>query len=57
MSSLTELLTTIGLRHTADHLDDLIALATRKRWSPAQLLEHLAVEGALRGSLRVASAE
>jgi DNA replication protein DnaC len=42
MSSLTELLTTIGMRHTAAHLDDLIAMATRKRWSPAQLLEHLA---------------
>ncbi len=40
--TLTDRLTTIGLRHTAAHLDDLVAIATRKRWSPTQLLEHVA---------------
>jgi len=29
------------LHHTATHLDDLVALATKRRWSPVQLLEHL----------------
>ncbi len=42
MSQLTEQLTTIGLRHTAAHIDDTIALATRNRWSPTQLLEYVA---------------
>jgi DNA replication protein DnaC len=32
----------LGLHHTAEHLDDLVALATKRRWSPTQLLEHLA---------------
>ena len=32
----------IGLRWTADNLDDLVAMATRKRWSTTQLLEHIA---------------
>lgn len=32
----------LGLVRTADDLNDLIAQATRKRWSPAVLLEHLA---------------
>lgn len=32
----------LGLLGAADSLDDVIALATKKRWSPAQLLEHLA---------------
>src|SRR5499426_2428377 len=31
----------LGLRHTAGHLDDVVALATKRRWSPTQLLEHL----------------
>ena len=31
----------LGLVRTADDLNDLIAQATRKRWSPAVLLEHL----------------
>ena len=31
----------LGLNRTAEDLDDLIALATRKRWSAAVLLEHL----------------
>jgi DNA replication protein DnaC len=32
----------IGLRWAADNLDDVVAMATRKRWSPTQLLEHIA---------------
>jgi DNA replication protein DnaC len=36
-----EALKLLGLHHTATHLDDLIALATKRRWSPTQLLEHL----------------
>jgi DNA replication protein DnaC len=38
---LAEQLTTLGLRYTAAHLDDVVALATKRRWSPTQLLEHL----------------
>jgi len=41
MTALNDRLATIGLRHTAAHLDDLIASATRKRWSPTQILEHV----------------
>jgi DNA replication protein DnaC len=41
MSDLVTALGTLGLRHTAAHLDDVIALATKRRWSPTQLLEHL----------------
>lgn len=40
--SLANALKTLGLPHTAAHLDDLVALATKRRWSPVQLLEHLA---------------
>jgi DNA replication protein DnaC len=38
---LAEQLTTLGLRYTAAHLDDVVALATKRRWGPTQLLEHL----------------
>jgi DNA replication protein DnaC len=38
---LPEQLAALGLRHTAAHLDDVLALATKRRWSPTQLLEHL----------------
>jgi DNA replication protein DnaC len=31
----------LGLRHTADELDDIIAMATKKRFSHTQLLEHV----------------
>ena len=31
----------LGLTYTADQLNDLIALATRKRWSHTVLLEHI----------------
>src|SRR5262247_4822434 len=41
MSELAQGLATLGLRQTAGHLDDVVALATKRRWSPTQLLEHL----------------
>lgn len=41
MAQLTDALATLGLRYTAAHLNDVIALATKRRWSPTQLLEHL----------------
>jgi DNA replication protein DnaC len=41
-AALAAALTLIGLRHTAANLDDLVALATKRRWGPAQLLEHVA---------------
>jgi DNA replication protein DnaC len=40
-ASLCERLHSLGLLAAADNLDDVIALATKNRWSPAQLLEHL----------------
>ena len=39
---LAEQLAALGLRATAAQLDDLVALATKRRWTPVQLLEHLA---------------
>jgi DNA replication protein DnaC len=42
MSPLADQLNALGLRHASAHLDDLVALATKKRLSPIQLLEHLA---------------
>ena len=41
MTPLIDQLTALGLRDTAAHLDDVVALATKRRWSPTQLLEHL----------------
>ena len=41
MSDLGKGLAALGLRHTAAQLDDVVALATKRRWSPTQLLEHL----------------
>jgi len=41
MSDLKSCLRTLGLLVTAAELDDLIATATKKRWSPQQLLEHV----------------
>lgn len=35
-------LRSIGLRGTTDVLDDFIALATKKRWSAVEMLEHIA---------------
>ena len=42
MAPLADTLKLLGLHHTAEHLADLVALATKRRWSPTQLLEHLA---------------
>ena len=42
MNSLAEKLTALGLRTCAAKLDDLIAQATKSRWSPEQLLENVA---------------
>lgn len=41
MSDLAERLRALGLRATGAELDDLVARATRERWSPVQLLEHV----------------
>lgn len=38
---LRSLLRALGLTATADALDDLIALATKKRWGPAEMFEHV----------------
>jgi DNA replication protein DnaC len=47
---LPDALAALGLHHTSQHLDDFIALATRQRLGPAELLEHLcAQEQAERG--------
>jgi DNA replication protein DnaC len=37
-------LSALGLKYTGEHLDDLIALATKRRWGPTELLEHIATE-------------
>ncbi len=42
MNDLATRLTKIGLRATAESLDDLIARAAKNRWSPQQLLEEIA---------------
>jgi DNA replication protein DnaC len=39
---LSQQLRALGLFQTAGELDDLIATATKKRWTPLQLLEHVA---------------
>jgi DNA replication protein DnaC len=41
MSDLESRLRELGLLVTASELDDLIALATKKRWGPRQLIEHV----------------
>lgn len=41
MADLAQRLRDLGLRATSETLDDLVALATRERWGPAQLLEHI----------------
>jgi DNA replication protein DnaC len=41
MSSLKARLHALGLLATAAELDDLVALATKKRWGPQQLLQHV----------------
>lgn len=42
MSDLAEQLRSLGLRHSADHLDDLVALATRRRLGVVEILERVA---------------
>ncbi len=41
MRDLAQRLRDVGLRATGETLDDLVALATKERWSPVQLLEHV----------------
>lgn len=41
-TTLSDQLQQLGLVHTATELNDLVARATQKRWSPVVLLEHLA---------------
>jgi DNA replication protein DnaC len=41
-TTLSDQLRLLGLGHTATELNDLVARATQKRWSPVVLLEHLA---------------
>jgi DNA replication protein DnaC len=41
MTALADALRAIGLAHTATELDDLVALATKRRWSATQILEHI----------------
>lgn len=41
LTTLTDKLRRLGLVATADTLDDLLARATRARWSPTQLFEHV----------------
>jgi len=42
MKPLKERLTSLGLRHTSDTLDDLVATATKRRWRPTELLDAIA---------------
>jgi DNA replication protein DnaC len=44
---LAEQLTALGLRHSAAHIDDLVATATKKRLSPAETIEMLVEHEAL----------
>jgi DNA replication protein DnaC len=42
VTTLHQRLHALGLTAAADGLDDLVSLATKKRWSPTQLFEHVA---------------
>jgi DNA replication protein DnaC len=42
MSELVDRLRELGLRATADQLSDIVARATKERWGPAQIFEHVA---------------
>jgi hypothetical protein len=53
-TTLSDHLRHLGLGHTAAELNDLIARATQKRWSPVVLLEQLA-QGELAARLSHAS--
>jgi len=50
-TTLSDQLRQLGLVHTAADLNDVVARATQKRWSPVVLLEHL-VEAELAARLR-----
>lgn len=50
-TTLTDNLRRLGLAHTADDLNDLVARATQKRWSPIVLLDTL-VQAELEGRTR-----
>lgn len=41
MTTLADKLQELGLRHVGANVDDILALATKKRMSPVQLLEHI----------------
>jgi len=41
MSDIRDGLKGIGLRHLCENVEDIIALATKRRWSPMQLLEYI----------------
>jgi DNA replication protein DnaC len=41
MTSVADKMNQLGLRHVGAHLDDILALATKRRMSPVQLLEHI----------------
>jgi DNA replication protein DnaC len=41
MSELVDRLRVLGLRATAEQLSDVVARATKDRWGPAQILEHI----------------
>jgi DNA replication protein DnaC len=49
---LAEQLTALGLRHSAAHIDDLIATATKKRLGPVQIIEMLVEREALHRAKR-----
>jgi DNA replication protein DnaC len=51
-TTLSDQLRQLGLAHTATELNDLVARATQKRWSPVVLLEHL-VQAELEARLRL----
>src|SRR5262245_46493554 len=42
MSDLKSRLRALGLIAAADDLDNIVALATKQRWGPVQVLEHVA---------------
>jgi DNA replication protein DnaC len=42
MTDLQARLVSLGLRAVAEHLDDIIATATKKRWASSEVLEHIA---------------
>jgi DNA replication protein DnaC len=45
-SSLSEQLANLGLHFMGAHLDDIVALATKNRWGPVELLTHVTKEEA-----------